>query len=89
MTIFNNSNKSLLNNINEIMLHGTLLPESIFNVALASLMPSCPQISPNLTKSSAHFLRRLHVFVHVTRGEKGRLKGRKRTPVYCDVSSRE
>lgn len=54
MAIFNNSNKSpLLNNINEIMLHSTLLPESIFNVALASLMQSCPHISANLTKSSS------------------------------------
>lgn len=43
--------------MNEIMLHGTLLPESIFNVVLASLISSCPQTSPNLTKSSSHFLR--------------------------------
>lgn len=57
MTIFNNSNKSpLLNNINEIMLHSTLLPESIFSVAVASVMQSCPLLSPNLSESSSHSL---------------------------------
>lgn len=57
MTIFTILDESPpLSNINDILLHETLVPESIFYVALASLVPSCPQISPHLTKSSSHFL---------------------------------
>lgn len=46
--VFNNSDESPpLSIINEIMLHKTLLPESIFHVALAS----CAILSPALSSS--------------------------------------
>lgn len=59
------------------MLHKTLLPESIFYVALASPVQSYPQISPHLTKSSSHFLCLDCVCVHV-RQEGGKKKKKKK-----------